>query len=204
MPSPFDVILFDVGGVLLTNGWDHTERVEVVESFGLDVAEFELRHPESNDAWERDAITAKEYLNATVFYEPRSFSHEDFLKAILEQSVPIPNSALPVLKELADSGKYLVGALNNEAREPNEYRFKKFGLCEHFEVALSSCYLGLRKPLPAIYKRAIDILGRPAERILFIDDRQKNIDGAAAAGLTAIRFTGEEDLRRELGKLEVL
>jgi FMN phosphatase YigB (HAD superfamily) len=52
-----------------------------------------------------------------------------------------------------------VGALNNEARETNEFRFEKFGLRKYFEVALSSCYLGLRKPEAAIYKRALDILG---------------------------------------------
>ena len=51
---------------------------------------------------------------------------------------------------------------------------------KYFKVALSSCYLGLRKPDAAIYKRALDILGRPAERILFIDDRKENVAGAVA------------------------
>jgi putative hydrolase of the HAD superfamily len=200
---PFDVILFDVGGVLLTNGWDHKERAAVVQNFGLDVAEFEARHPEPNDAWEKDEITAKEYLDATVFYEPRSFSHEDFLKAIFAQSAPLVDSALPALKEISSTGKYLVGSLNNEAREPNEYRFQRFELRKYFEIALSSCYIGLRKPHPEMYKRAIDILGRPAERILFIDDRQGNVDSAVDAGMKAICFTGAENLRRELENLKV-
>ena len=38
--------------------------------------------------------------------------------------------------------------------------FEKFGLRQYFEVAFSSCYMGLRKPEPAIYRRALDILGR--------------------------------------------
>ncbi len=91
-----------------------------------------------------------------------------------------------------------MGALNNEARETNEYRFDKFGLRRHFQVALSSCYLGLRKPEPAMYKRALDILGRPAERILFIDDRAENVAAAQEAGFHAIRFTGADQLRGEL------
>ena len=41
---PFDVILFDVGGVLLTNGWDHGERARVIAQFDLDLAAFEARH----------------------------------------------------------------------------------------------------------------------------------------------------------------
>jgi putative hydrolase of the HAD superfamily len=201
---PFDVILFDVGGVLLTNGWDHKERAIVARNFGLDLEEFEARHPEANDHWEKDETTAREYLDATVFYEPRTFTHDDFLNAILEQSVPIPETGIPVLKDLAASGKYLLGALNNEAREPNEYRFDTFGLRQLFRVALSSCYLGMRKPNPEIYKRAIDILGVKLGRILFIDDRQSNVDFAADSGLKAILFTGETNLRRQLKELEVL
>ena len=83
---PFDVILFDVGGVLLTNGWDHRERARSLEQFHLDQAAFEARHAAANDPWERDAISAEAYLDATVFYEPRSFAHEDFLGAICAQS----------------------------------------------------------------------------------------------------------------------
>ena len=201
---PFDVILFDVGGVLLTNGWDHCERADVLRKFSLDAAEFEARHPKANDAWEKDAISARDYLDATVFYTPRSFNHDDFLEAVFAESVPLADSALPVLEEVAGAGRWLVGSLNNEAREPNEYRFAKYGLRDYFEVALSSCYLGLRKPEPAIYKRAIDILGSPAERILFIDDRKGNVEAAQGAGIHAVQFTGEKDLREKMAELGVL
>jgi putative hydrolase of the HAD superfamily len=200
---PFDVILFDVGGVLLTNGWDHCERAAVLNYFDLEIAEFEKRHPEPNNAWERDLINAETYLDETVFYEPRSFSHEDFLAAIFAQSVELPNGGLGILKELAASRKYMLGCLNNEAREPNEYRFREFGLRQYFEVALSSCYVGLRKPKNAIYRRAIDILGVAPERILFIDDRLENVAAAAAAGMKTIRFDGADTLRQQLEYLTV-
>jgi putative hydrolase of the HAD superfamily len=200
---PFDVILFDVGGVLLTNGWDHCERAAVLNHFDLEIAEFEKRHPEPNNAWERDLITAETYLDETVFYEPRSFSHEEFLAAIFAQSVELPHGGLGILKELAASGKYMLGCLNNEAREPNEYRFRTFGLGQYFEVAFSSCYVGLRKPKNAIYRRALDILGTPPERILFIDDRQENVAAAAAAGIQTIRFDGADTLRQQLEYLTV-
>jgi putative hydrolase of the HAD superfamily len=201
---PFDVILFDVGGVLLTNGWDHRERTAAVEHFHLDSAAFEARHVAVFDAWERDAISGKAYLDAVVFNEPRSFSRGDFFSFVLSQSKVLPNGALGILKELAASHKYLLGALNNEARETNKYRFREFGLNSYFDVALSSCYLGLRKPDAAIYRRALDILGKPAGRILFIDDREENVAGAAAAGIKAIRFEGAGCLRIELEKLGVL
>jgi putative hydrolase of the HAD superfamily len=200
---PFDVILFDVGGVLLTNGWDHRERAAAVLRFGLDAAAFEARHLAAYDAWERSAITGKVYLNETVFYEPREFSRGDFFSFMLAQSKPLPDGALEILKELSASNHHLLGALNNEARETNDYRFGKFELRRYFKVALSSCYVGLRKPDPAMYRRALDILGCAPERMLFIDDRQENVDGAAEARIKTIRFTGAEALRGELEKLGV-
>ena len=201
---PFDVILFDVGGVLLTNGWDTRERGEVLERFHLDRATFESRHQEPYRAWERGAITATSYLDATVFYEPRSFSREEFFAAICGQSKLLPQGALGTLRELAASNQCLLGALNNEARETNEHRFTTFGLRNCFRVALTSCYLGLRKPDAAIYARALEILGRPAERILFIDDREENTTAARQAGMQAIQFRGDDALRYELKGLGVL
>ena len=201
---PFDVILFDVGGVLLTDGWDQRERAAAVEHFHLDLDAFEALSPAHYDAWERDAIPMKAYLDATVFYEPRSFSHDDFFAFMLTQSKLQPDGALRILKEVAASDKCLVGALNNEARETNEYRFQHFGLRELFKVALSSCYLGLRKPEPAIYRRALDILGKPAARVLFIDDREENVAAAMTAGMRAIRFEGAEALRAKLSSLAIL
>jgi putative hydrolase of the HAD superfamily len=201
---PFDAILFDVGGVLLTNGWDQRERAIVVQRFDLDLAVFEARHPTPNDAWERGAITADEYLDATVFYEPRSFTPEQFLTAICEQSLELPNGALGILGELAASDKCIVGVLNNEARETNEYRFNRYGLRKYVKVAFSSCYVGLRKPGAPIYRRALDILGVPPQRLLFIDDRQENVAGAESVGMKTIRFTGAAALRPQLQNLGVL
>jgi putative hydrolase of the HAD superfamily len=201
---PFDAILFDVGGVLLTNGWDRQERANAVEHFHLDGEDLEARHLSMFSAWERDAISLNEYLDVAMFYKPRPFSRDEFFEFVLSQSKLLTDGALSILREIAASDKCMVGALNNEARATNDYRFRKFGLREYFRVAFSSCYLGMRKPDPAIYRRVLDILGGPAERVLFIDDRQQNVDGAAAAGMKAIRFQGADTLRAELAKLEVL
>lgn len=201
---PFDAILFDVGGVLLTNGWDRRERAAAVEHFHLDAEDLEARHLSIFSSWERDLIGLEAYLDAAVFYQPRPFTHEEFFAFMVGQSKLLPDGALGILREVAASDKCIVGALNNEARETNDYRFKEFGLREYFQVAFSSCYLGMRKPEPAIYRRTLDILGKPPERVLFIDDRQLNVDGAAAAGMRAIRFAGAEPLRSELAALGVL
>ncbi|HWT66061.1 MAG TPA: HAD-IA family hydrolase [Terracidiphilus sp.] len=201
---PFDAVLFDVGGVLLTNGWDHRERALVLAQFGLDRDEFEALNKVHYPAWERGATTVDEYLDRTIFYQPRAFSHEELFSAMCAQSVELENGALGILSELAASKKCMVGFLNNEARETNEFRFEKFGLRAHIQVALSSCYLNQRKPDPAIYRCALDILGVQPARVMFIDDRTENAAAAAAQGIHAIRFEGADALRNELNRLGVL
>jgi putative hydrolase of the HAD superfamily len=202
--SQFEVILFDVGGVLLTNGWDHVERTRVFELLGIDAADYEVRQRTHYVAWDTGLITAREFQDATIFYKPRTFSREQFWAAVLEQSQLLAGGAMGILEEIAASNKYLLGALNNEPRETNEYRFEKFGLNGLLRVRLSSCYLGLHKPDLPFYRRALDVLGSPAKRVLFIDDRVENVAAATEVGIHALLFEGAEKLRRELEELGVL
>lgn len=200
----FEAILFDVGGVMLTNGWDHNERKTVLAQFNLDRAEFEARHEAPYDAWERDDISPSDYLKATVFYQPRPFSEEQFVDAMKAVSLPIPSNAIPVLKEISGKCQWLVGTLNNESRLLHEYRMRKYGIADYLDVQLCSAYVGMRKPEPDIYRRALDILGIPGERVLFIDDRANNTAAAASAGMHAIQFQGEDALRTQLAELGIL
>ena len=190
--------------MLLTNSWDVRERADVAEHFRLDEEILQSRHAEMAGLWERGGMAMDAYLDFVVFHEPRSFSRDEFVTSMLGQSKLLPDNAMSILKELAGAGQFLVGALNNEARELNEHRLKTFGLRAYFDVALSSCYLGLRKPDLAIYQRVIDIVGRPPERILFVDDRPENVAGARNAGIMALRYTGSEVLRHDLVGLGAL
>lgn len=201
---PFDAILFDIGGVLLTNGWDHRERAALVEQFHLDGAELEAHHAKVFEPWERGELTLNEYLDAVMFYKPRDFSREEFFAAICAQSKPLPDSAMCILKELAASDKCAVGSLNNEARETHEFRVEKFGLRQYLKFTFTSCFMGIRKPDPSIYRHALGILGKSPERVLFIDDRLENVAAAAAIGMKAVQFTGADALRRDLQGLGVL
>jgi putative hydrolase of the HAD superfamily len=201
---PFDVILFDIGGVLLTNGWDHRERAAIAGQFQLDVAALEAHHAKAFEPWERGELSLDEYLDAVVFYEPRSFTREVFFTAICAQSKKLTDSAECVLDELAASNRYMLGCLNNEARETHEFRMANFGLRKYLKCTFTSCYMGLRKPDPAIYRRTLGILGAASERTIFIDDRLENVAAAAAVGMKAIQFTGADALRRDLKSLQVL
>lgn len=206
--SSITVILFDVGGVLLTNGWDHRERAAVYEHFGLNAEEqsaIEARHSEPNDAWERDAISTRQYLDEVVFFTSRSFTREQFYSQMQAVSLPLQNGAQRTLEALAASkqvmaGRVVLGLLNNESRDLHEYRMAAYGIGALVRLQFSSCYLGLRKPGRAMYRRALDILGVPAQSVLFVDDREENVAAARETGMQAIRFAGEAALEAALAE----
>lgn len=197
-------VLWDVGGVLLTNGWDHKQRYQVLEDFGLSREPFERIHAELNDAWEKGKITIEEYLAKAVFYEPRAFTPGEFIARIKEQSMLHPNTAIEILKQVSASDEYAVGILNNESRELNDYRIATFGLVELLDCFISSCYVGLRKPHPEIYKLALDLLQRDPGEVVFIDDRSENIAAAKALGMHGIVHATAKQTAAELGELGVV
>ena len=199
--AEISTLLWDVGGVLLTNGWDRTERAAVLEQFALDGAAFEQRHEIANDAWEKGLMTAEQYLLQTVFYEPRPFTPGVFLQAMKERSLLLPHGALRILQELAASEEIELAMLNNEARELNDYRIERFELGRYFDSFFSSCYVGLRKPDPKFFDLALDVLQRDAEEVAFIDDRQGNCDAAGALGIHAICYQDEAQLVQALERL---
>lgn len=195
-------IFWDVGGVLLTNAWDHTERSEALKRFDLDDKEFHGRHEMVVSSFERGKITLDEYLDRTVFYRPRPFSHEAFREYMLSLSQPLP-SMLQFAQSLADSGKYLMATINNESRELNYYRMEKFGLRKIFRLFFSSCFVGLRKPERDIYRLALETTQVPAEECCFIDDRALNLECAAQLGMHTIQMNTREQLQLDLGKIGV-
>ena len=198
--SDISTILWDVGGVLLTNGWDHEGRTAVLSRFKLDRAQFEERHPEANELWEKGLIPVEEYLHRTVFWEPHDFTPEEFLAAMRAESQLLPDSAIGVLESIGASQDVDLGMLNNEARELNDYRIEEFGLRGYFDFFFSSCYVGLRKPGVQIYRLALDVLQCEPSEVVFIDDRADNVEAAAGLGIHAIRYEGSAKLAKTLAQ----
>ena len=191
-------LFWDNGGVILTNGWDRSSRLNAVEKFRLDWADFEDRHELMLNAFECGQVTLDEYLRRTVFYRERPFTMEEFKEFMLEQSKPFPE-AIGFLGKLARTRRQMLAALNNESLEINEYRIHKFQLRDYFEAFFSSCYLGVRKPEAGIYQLALKITQcEPAECIL-IDDRGLNLECARELGMHTIQFQNVAQLREDLG-----
>jgi putative hydrolase of the HAD superfamily len=197
------VLFWDVGGVLLSNAWDHEQRRRTLKEFNLDEVEFESRHEMLVSSFERGKITLQNYLERTVFYRPRPFTAEAFTQHMFSLSTPIPET-LQLGKELSRSGKYQMSTINNESKELDLYRIQTFSLREIFSLFVSSCFVGLRKPEEGIYRLALEITQRPPEECCFIDDRALNLNGAAKLGMHVIQMKDAEQLRRELQTLGVV
>jgi putative hydrolase of the HAD superfamily len=196
-------IFFDIGGVLLSNGWSEPERRRVAAVFDMDFAEFDRRHYQVIDAFDYGQISLQTYLDWAVFYTPRPFTPQDFEKEIQRSITPIPDT-LQIAGELKATGRYFMATLNNEPREINEYRIQHFGLVELFSTFFSSCYLGVRKPQLEIYRKALAISQRCPPESLFIDDSPVNIEAAQDLGMNAILYVGASELRAELKELGLL
>ena len=190
-------ILFDIGGVLGTDGWGHASRRKAAERFGLDWEEYTDRHERVAHAIETNRMSLEHYLTRAVFYRERAFTRDEFRAFMFAQSVANPET-IEVAKELAASRKYFMATLNNEILELNRFRLKNFGLHEYFSVFFSSCFLGMRKPDEEIYRLVLQVTQRAPEECVFIDDREINLECPAQMGINTIWFRDVEQLRAEL------
>jgi putative hydrolase of the HAD superfamily len=196
-------IYWDIGGVLLTNGWDHEERAHVLDQFAIPREEYESRHEAANDLWEKGELSDEEFLKETVFFKPRSFTPAEFLQAVRAQSKWLPGGARNVITELRRNNGLKMAMLNNESGPLNDYRIANFGLGDFFDAFFCSAYIGMRKPDPRIFHAGTAMLQFAPEECAFVDDRENNCAAAAEVGMHAIQYTGEKELRDSLGALGV-
>ena len=201
--AKISALFWDIGGVLLSNGWDKPSRRKTAQKFDLDWEEFEDRHELVVAAFETGKIGLNEYLERTVFYRPRAFTPQDFKDFLFSLSEPCSEN-MGILARLAKSRAYLLAALNNESLELNLYRINRFGLRDYFDAFFSSCFLGVKKPDEAIYRLALQMTQLPPEECLFIDDRALNLECARnCVGMRTIHFQAPAQLQHELRELGI-
>jgi putative hydrolase of the HAD superfamily len=190
-------LFWDVGGVLLTNGWDRRGRQQTAQKFHLDWEDFEDRHELIAGRFETGKLSFDRYLDRTVFYRERNFGKDVFKAYVFSLSQPI-DGTLEVLGKVAHSGRYLLATLNNESREINLYRIGHFGLRKYFSFFMSSCFLGVKKPDDEMFRLALDLTQREPEECIFIDDRELNLECAARLRLRTLHFRNAAQIEKDL------
>ena len=197
---PVTTIFTDIGGVLLTNGWDRKARAAAASHFKLDLEELNERHHLTFDTYESGKLDLEEYLHRVVFYEKRSFSRKQFRDFMFSRSQPFPEM-LDMVRKIKEKYKIKIAVVSNEGRELNAYRIKKFGLSEFVDFFISSCYVHFRKPDADIFRVALDIAHVPAEKVVYLEDRSLFVHVAEGLGIRTIHHTDFATTKKELADL---
>ncbi len=178
-------LFLDLGGVVLTNGWDHNQRHQLANQFGLDWDDFERRHSWIYNLHETDKITLDEYLQQVVFWQARDFSLQQFKAAMYALSQPYTDM-LQFVYNLKKQHGLTIALTSNEGRDLADYRIKTFDLGAFADYYFVSCYIYYQKPDLHFYKIALDVTQVAPESVLYIDDRENGIKAASALGIRGI------------------
>ncbi|MEK6777981.1 MAG: HAD family phosphatase [bacterium] len=194
------LLFLDIGGVLLTNGWDHHARKRAATNFKLEWAEMEDRHHLNFTTYEEGKLTLEEYLDRVVFYQKRLFTLAQFRRFIFAQSKPYPEMIELVLRLKAGYGLKIV-VVSNEARELNAYRIRTFKLDGFVDSFISSCFVHLRKPDADIFRLALDVAQAPARQVVYIENTPMFVQIAEGLGIHSILHTDYKSTCAELAML---
>lgn len=195
-------LFLDIGGVLLSDGWNYRSRVEAIDKFGLEPIQFQKDHSVAFPLFENGKLTLSQYLEAVVFHVDRAFSREEFTAFMFSKSTVLPDF-LPWLIEWKKRNNIKIFSINNEGKEFNDYRIKNFNLHECFDAFISSCEVGISKPDPCIFKLALGIAQVEATESLYFDDRAIHVAIAKQLGFNAHVHEGFEKTKAILENINI-
>lgn len=195
--SRITTLFLDIGGVLLTNGWDHEGRQRAAKLFHLDLRELEDRHHLIFDTYETGKLSLDTYLANVVFYQKRPFTVQQFRSFMFGLSESYPEM-IGLVGRLKEQYQLKVAVVSNEGRELTLHRIRKFELNGFVDFFVCSCFVHCRKPDADIYRLALDIAQvRPSE-VVYIEDRPLFVRAAESVGLKAVHHVGYESTRADL------
>jgi putative hydrolase of the HAD superfamily len=194
---PITTLFLDIGGVLLTDGWDLKARRRAAAHFSLEFTEMEDRHHLTFDTYEEGKLTLEEYLSGVVFHKKRPFTTGAFRRFMFAQSKPYPEMIALIAQLKVRYGLKIV-VVSNEARELNSHRIRKFKLNKFVDAFISSCFVHIRKPDADMFRLALDISQTPPERIVYIENTPMFVRIAEGLGIRSILHTDYKSTRKKL------
>lgn len=200
--NKFKTVLFDWEGVVgpqdtrsfgwlmqrLTNEYK-VEYAQAVEALGGAIGEFMVGNTDNKTFWS----TVGRSLGVTFT--------DDFQETIWREwhgAIPLPEMEV-LIKEVKTRG-YRAVVFSN-ILPPSAARIREVAGYEGFDAELLSCEVGLAKPDPAIYQKAVQLAECAPEECIFIDDKENNLIPARELGMTTILATNSEQIRRDLLQL---
>jgi putative hydrolase of the HAD superfamily len=193
-------VFVDIGGVLLTDGWDRHARRRAAKHFKLEWAGMEERHALNFETHEEGRMSFREYLDQVVFHQKQAFTRAQFRSFMCAQSKPYAEMIALVRNLKAKYGLKII-VVSNESRELNAYRIRQFKLDGFVDAFISSCFVHLRKPDADIFKLALDIAQTPARQIIYIENTPLFVQIAAGLGIRSILHTDHKSTHAKLASL---
>lgn len=198
--STIRAVLFDADGVVQRTkpGWlDELKRLcgspEDVETFIQDV--FKAEAPcllGEGDFGESLASVLQKWESPVTLSEALS----------IWTMIDPDDAVLGLVRTLRANGT-IVGLATNQQRHRADFMLNDLGYIDEFDHILCSCFIGHAKPGAEYFRESVGILGLPADAILFIDDHDRNVESARAAGLQSHRYHLDEGLDALRNLLEV-
>jgi len=200
-PREIDVVLFDLGGVLIRLG-------------GMGDMAMLADEPDEDEIWrrwltcpwvrryERGECDERDFARGMVESWSMPASPNEFLDAFISW----PKGLLPGARELVSDlhGRRRLACLSNTNRVHCERYEEQFGLMTLFDEQYLSYEMGLVKPDREAFDHTISRLGCESHRVLFLDDNQINVEGARRAGLTAEKAVGPDEARTVLQRYQII
>jgi putative hydrolase of the HAD superfamily len=193
-------LFLDIGGVLLSNGWDHHARRQAAERFKLDFDDMEERHHITDDTYEEGKLSLYDYLSRVVFYRDQPFTRAQFRSFMFAQSTPFPEMLKLATRLKANYGLNIT-VVSNEGRELNAHRIRKFRLEQFVDSFVCSCFVHIRKPDEDIFRLALDISQARPDQVVYIENTSMFVQIAEGLGIRSILHTDYASTRKELADL---
>lgn len=198
--AKYTTLFLDIGGVLLTNGWDRNSRALAAKTFNFDLADFEKRHALTFDVFETGKITLDLYLERAIFYAPRNFSKEQFKEFMYAQSQPYPEM-IQLIRTLKTQYSLRTVAFSNEGRELMNHRINQFHMKEFIDFFICSAFIGVRKPDLDMYRMGLEIAHSEPHEVVYIDDRELLVEIGKKMGLSTLQHKSKEETSKRLNEL---
>ncbi len=198
--SSITTLFLDIGGVLLTNGWDTALRKKTAENFHVNYEELDHRHRVTYDTYEQGKMPLDTYLQQIIFFETRDFSAADVTRFILEQAKPYQDT-IDLVRRLKAVYGLRIAVVSNEGREIAQDRIARFHLKEFVDFFIVSAFVHFRKPDLDIYRLALDVAQVRPEEVAYIEDRPLLCEVASSLGIQSVLNRSSSETRKLLGDL---
>jgi len=193
-------LFLDIGGVLLTNGWDRHARRRAAQRFELEYEDMDERHHLTFDTYEEGKLSLDEYLQRVVFHKERSFSQSEFRTFMFQQSDPYQKN-IDYFKQLKEQHRLKVAAVSNEGLELTRHRIDSFQLGDLIDFFISSSFVHMRKPDGDMYRLALQAAHARPEETAYVDDRKLFVEVASRLGIHGVWHENLAATQEKMGKL---